>query len=222
MQIIQVAAPSSSAYTITARLKSELATSRSVLWLLSGGSNIALEKEIMEDIETSLTSKLTITLTDERFGPVGHADSNWQQLQDAGFDPKLATAAPVLMGETSLEEAAARYAKTFERLVSSCDTIIGLFGMGPDGHISGILPHTEAATAEGYICGYHTEQYDRITTTFEAIKKCQVAYLVAFGDAKREALENLEQDLSLVEQPAQILKQVREAYVYNDQIGDML
>jgi hypothetical protein len=47
------------------------------------------------------------------------------------------------------------------------------------------------------------------------------AYVFAFGDAKREALQQLrDESLSLDDQPAQIIKQLPEAYVYSDQLSD--
>jgi hypothetical protein len=46
-----------------------------------------------------------------------------------------------------------------------------------------------------------------------------VAYLLAYGEDKRPALENLKTELPPNQQPAQILKDIAEAYVYNDQVG---
>ena len=46
------------------------------------------------------------------------------------------------------------------------------------------------------------------------------AYVFAFGADKKPALENLLTNIDLIVQPAQILKSLPEAYVYNDQVGD--
>jgi 6-phosphogluconolactonase/glucosamine-6-phosphate isomerase/deaminase len=70
---------------LTAHLITELRAGKRVLWLLSGGSNIRAIVEVMDSIDDSLTPNLSLLLADERFGPVGHHDSNWQQLLDAGF-----------------------------------------------------------------------------------------------------------------------------------------
>jgi hypothetical protein len=46
------------------------------------------------------------------------------------------------------------------------------------------------------------------------------AYVFTFGEAKRPQLEILlNSDVPLSHQPAQLLKQLPEAYVYNDQIA---
>jgi 6-phosphogluconolactonase/glucosamine-6-phosphate isomerase/deaminase len=204
---------------LSERLITELAAGKNVLWLVPGGSNITTAVAIMAQIPAELTPKLTVGLTDERFGPIGHPDSNWQQLDEAGFDSKQATRVPILAGFDDMDATVAAYTTTLQSLIARNQIIIGYFGMGPDGHIAGILPHTAAVTAEGLVAGYHTDTFDRITGTFAAIRHCTVAYVFAFGEAKRGALQNLQQDLSLEDQPAQIIKQLSEAYVYNDQLG---
>lgn len=201
------------------RLITELQNGLNVLWLVPGGSNIPTVVSIMNGIPEGLTGNLTIALTDERFGPVNHPDSNWHQLNDAGFNPKKATTVPVLTGLEDMDATVTAYSTMLQSLLSYNQVTIGYFGMGPDGHIAGILPATTATTATGLVAGYHTEQFDRITSTFAAIKYCNAAYLLAFGEAKLEALQNLQKDIPLTEQPAQILKQLPEAYVYNDQLG---
>jgi len=205
---------------LTERLIRALRTGKKVLWLVPGGSNIQTAVEIMRDIPEGITERLTVALTDERFGPVGHADSNWKQLEDAGFDAKQATTIPILIGLDDLHATVAAYTTTLQSLIARHHLIIGLFGMGPDGHIAGILPQSPAASAEGLVAGYHTEQFMRITSTFEAIRHCTAAYVLAAGEAKKEALENLQKDLSPYDQPAQILKQLPESYIFNDVIGD--
>lgn len=175
----------------------------------------------MRVLPSELQPNLTIML-DERYGPYGHRDSNMQQLQDAGFAPGKATVIPVLMPENlSLEATAARYQAAAETAFKNADVIIAQLGIGPDGHVSGILPSSPAVTATGLVAGYRTEQFERITFTFDALKACTAAYAFAFGEGKRAQLETLrDEDLPLTEQPAQILKQIPESYVYNNQIGE--
>lgn len=203
------------------RLIEELQTGDQVLWLVPGGSNIPLAADISKRLPEDLTKNLRIYLTDERYGEVWHADSNTRQLEEAGFDPKQATMVPVLSGDLSLQETTEHFADALADAFASSDVVIGQFGMGPDGHIAGILPGTPAVSSEDLAVGYQTDTFTRITMTFEAIKHVDVAFVYAFGDAKRPALENLlNEDLSLDEQPAQIIKQLPEAYVFNDQIGE--
>jgi len=202
------------------RLGQELSAGKRVLWLLSGGSNIAIEVAIMNTLPPGSQPNLTIML-DERYGPYGHEDSNMQQLQAAGFVQGVATVIPVLTPDNeSIEDTAARYQAAAETAFKNADVIIAQLGIGPDGHVSGILPDSPAATATGLVAGYRTEQFERITFTFDALKACTAAYAFAFGEGKRAQLETLrDKNLPLSTQPAQILKQIPESYVYNDQIG---
>ena len=46
------------------------------LWLLSGGSCVAVAVEAAKLVRADLADRLTVSLIDERFGAVGHSDSN--------------------------------------------------------------------------------------------------------------------------------------------------
>lgn len=219
MQFVRVANSNDGAGLLRDRLAAELAADKSVLWLIPGGSNIPLSVSVMNDIPGQLTSNLSLALTDERYGNIGHPDSNWWQLDQAGFDDKQARRFPVLI-DKNLSATVNHYNDVISQLIMSSDVIIGQFGMGADGHIAGILPDSPAVSATNYVAGYHTATYTRITCTFEVIRRCTAAYLYAFGDNKREALEHLQTRRAVSSQPAQILHQLADAFVINDQIGN--
>jgi 6-phosphogluconolactonase/glucosamine-6-phosphate isomerase/deaminase len=220
VKFIKIADAAGAADVLAKRLIKELRAEKRVLWLLSGGSNIAIEVAVMNKIPSEIQPYLAIML-DERYGPYGHKDSNMQQLLDAGFKPGKATIVPVLVPENlSLEDTATRYQAAAKTAFGNADVIIAQLGIGPDGHISGILPGSPAVESIGLVAGYRTDQFERVTFTFEALKLVTAAYAFAFGGAKREQLESLrDKKLPLGEQPAQILKQISESYIYNDQIG---
>jgi 6-phosphogluconolactonase/glucosamine-6-phosphate isomerase/deaminase len=206
---------------LTARLRKELGTGKRVLWLLGGGSNIAASVKVMDAITDEESEKLAIFLTDERYGELDHQDSNARQLREAGFQPKQAIFVPTLASGLSLGETEERYAQALQTAMEHADVIIGQFGMGPDGHIAGILPNSPATTATGWVTGYEAPPYVRITMTFEALRRITAAYLFVFGASKQEAVSNLQTEtLPLEQQPAQILKELPEAYVYSDQLEE--
>lgn len=203
------------------RLRAELKAGRRVLWLVGGGSGIQATVAVMDELPADLTEHLSIFMTDERYGDVGHVNSNARQLTEAGFTTKDAVFVPMLQPGFSLDETAERYETALKQAVEHADIIIAQSGIGPDGHIAGILPHSDAVTASGWITTYEAPHYTRMTMTFEALRHIDSAYYMAFGDEKKPALTQLrDEELSLDEQPAQILKDIKEAYVYNDQIGD--
>jgi 6-phosphogluconolactonase/glucosamine-6-phosphate isomerase/deaminase len=202
------------------RLVQELENGKKVLWLVPGGSNIPLSVDVMRQIPDDLTANLTIYLTDERYGEIDHPDSNARQLREAGFNPKNARHVWVLAKDLNLDETSEQYAMSVSTAFEAADVVIGQMGMGPDGHVCGILPGTVAVESDKLVVGYVTEQFTRITLTPKALEEhVDAAYVFAFGDNKREALDNLmSKDLPLTEEPAQILKKLPEAYIYNDQI----
>lgn len=221
MQFILTAGWEDGVAALTERLIKELSRGKQVLWLVSGGSNIPASAEIMKHIPADLSQKLTVMPIDERYGPPGHADSNWAQLIQAGFDGQQAKLVPVLRQGQSFEQAVKDYQSLIQKAFADNEIIIGQVGIGQDGHIVGILPDSPAIDATGLVYGYKWSPYQRLTMTFEAFRKLTVAYVFTFGAAKLPTLTALrDQALPLKDQPAQILKELPEAYVYNDQVGD--
>ncbi len=221
MQVYKIGAPEIAIAPLTSSIKSALYLGPT-LWLVPGGSNIPISVAVMARIDNDLAANLTIALTDERFGPLNHPDSNWAQLNTAGFYPKGAKIINVLKEDsTDLATTAANYASELEMELEAVNTVIGQFGIGGDGHIAGILPNSVAtAETEAIVTGYEGTPFSRITLTFAGIRRVNTAFLIATGSGKYLALDKLiHQDLPLNEQPAQILKQLNEAYVYNDVIG---
>jgi len=199
-------------------LNSRLESGQKVFWLVTGGSAIAIAVEVSKQLDEKLLHNLTITLTDERYGIVGHRDSNWQQLKDNGFSLPTATLKPVLSGEP-MPETTANFAKMLKAMFREADFSLGLFGIGPDGHTAGILPGSSAVNEKSLAHGYDGGIYQRITMTVPAIAKLDEAVVYVVGEPKWAVLDQLERDLPLSKQPAQILKQVPKLTIFNDYKG---
>lgn len=220
---------------MSSRISAVLNFNKPVLWLVCGGSNVPVAFDAFQSIKDQVSPKslklLTIGQTDERFGPVGHADSNWRQLREAGFDFDAQTAGnisisirilPILIGKP-LQETVAAYSEAIEAAISdvkkSGGLIVALFGIGADCHIAGILPHSPAVHSSETVCGYEAGKFTRVTLTPKSLKEIDLAYAFVFGDSKKEALKSLcDKRLSIDEQPAQILKELKEAFVYSDEV----
>lgn len=224
MRFIQTDDTKVGADALRDRLKQALYADKTVLWLLSGGSNISDEAIILRGlIEGGKTDKLTVMLMDERFGVVGHADSNWRQLVEAGCDFTQVNAIPVMNHpEKSLEETVADYARVVKQAMDAADIIIGQFGLGADGHTAGILPNSPATSeSTKLVVGYSAPPFVRITLTRHALARVDVAYVFAFGEAKSGALQDLRDGKKpFAHLPARLLGDISETYVYNDQIQE--
>lgn len=190
--------------------------SGSVLLLLSGGSNIELAVNVRQLL--NLTNQLTVGLIDERYGEVGHKDSNWAKLLDSGFETTHISIMPVLHGE-NIELTASNYETLLANSFVSHDTVIGIFGMGTDGHTAGILPESPALNSENLVSYYEGPDFERITITPTAFRRFNVGFLVVFGDGKKEQLQLFNGDVPREIQPAQALKQIPKLTVITDQ-GD--
>lgn len=206
---------------LTERLVRELAEGHRVLWLVSGGSNIPASVQIMDNIPPELSQHLGIMLADERYGDPGHSDSNWAQLLGAGFEGRQAKLIEILQPELDFAQTVKRYNQLATKAFKDYDRVIAQLGIGSDGHVSGILPDSPAIQeTTAFAIGYQAEFYQRLTLTFAALDEVQAAYAFAFGNTKREALLALyNQSVSPEIQPAQFLKRLPEAYIYNDQVG---
>lgn len=194
---------------------SHLRDGEAVLWLVCGGSNIATAVAASRLLGEVTPGQLTIMLTDERYGEVGHVDSNWRQLAEDGFAVPGALMIPALDSQ-SLAASVISYAKALEKEFDRSDYAIGLFGLGADGHTGGILPGSAGATAIEFAVGYDAGTFIRITVTAAAIARLDEVVLVAEGANKWPQLERLAETIAPVEQPVQLLKTAASWRVYSD------
>jgi 6-phosphogluconolactonase/glucosamine-6-phosphate isomerase/deaminase len=221
MKYILTAAWDDGVADLTERLVRELAGGKRVLWLTSGGSNIPSSVQIMDNISSGQSKNLSVSLADERFGEPGHNESNWTKLLQAGFKGKHATLLPVLEAGLTFEQTIEKYNQLIEKAFKDNDVIIAQLGVGPDGHVTGILPNSPATTAKTLVAGYENPPFKRMTLTFPGLRRVTAAYVFAFGKPKQQALVSLrDKALPLKQQPAQILNELPEAYMYSDQVGE--
>lgn len=208
------------AYLFGLELQKHLQEGAQVLWLVSGGSNIPLEVGIMNSLPDDLTVHLTIMPIDERYGPEGHPNSNVKQLYDAGFYSKRAVFyAP--LDSRPLEETVANYARAVQVALDNTTRVIAQMGMGADGHVAGVLPGSPALTDPNLVTAYQGPDYMRLTLSMTALRQVDEVYMFAYGHEKRAALDKLCDDFtSIEEQPAQVLRELKEVYIYNDQLEE--
>lgn len=202
-------------------IRAHLQAGKRVLWLLSGGSAVPIAVAAAQKLADAPVKELIVSLIDERYGPVGFADSNWTQLMQMGFELPGATLHPILEGKP-IKQTADDFADFLARQNTKITYKLGLLGIGPDGHTSGILPHSPAAGAEGLVTFYNGGQYQRITTTAHGLAILDEAVVYATGQAKWPQLERLANTVPVVDQPAQLLKQIPMLTIFNDYKGKAL
>ncbi len=214
IRFVKVASPDPAVQYLVRIITEQITAGRPVLWFISGGSAIGPETQIATLLGSNTTG-LEISLTDERPGPVGHADANAKQLRDAGFPLPFHA---ILDGSGTDNEAQA-FDRYLDQALAPDAYRIGLFGMGPDGHTAGI-PHASAPAVPGLAAAYAAGHFERISMTPRAIARLDEAVLLAMGEAKRPALEMLGRDEPVVIQSAQALKACGHVVVFNDVKGE--
>jgi 6-phosphogluconolactonase/glucosamine-6-phosphate isomerase/deaminase len=91
-------------------------------------------------------------------------------------------------------------------------------GLGQDGHTAGILPDSASVQDDtSAVVGYDWVDYKRMTFGLASLRRVQSAYVFAYGESKREALNRLQSNQEpLTSLPAKILYNIPNVTVYND------
>jgi len=217
MKYIYTDMPIEKAATQTAnKLTDHLNKGERVLLLLSGGSGAAIAISVAKKLSGVNLTNLFVSMTDERYGLVGHKDENWQQLLDAGFKLPGATMYRPLIGQ-AIQKTTELFNEWLYEQFKMADYKFGIFGMGSDGHTAGIKPGSDAVTSTNLAAHLKSEDFERITITFPAIKKIDEAVVQASGTDKRTVISDLiYKDLPLDKQPVQILKTIPQIILYTN------
>ena len=194
----------------------------SVLFLSSGGSALSVLDFIHSDV---LGEYLTIGVLDERYDKT-NKDNNFTQLMQTEF---YAAAKKIGCGfiDTSVREGQTQeeLAVWFEKKIMDWiannpgGSSIATVGVGTDGHTSGIMPFGEAHKmfeelfeGKNLVVAYDARgknQFSkRITTTISFLKKIQKIFILMTGKKKKDAFLRMQEDGSIAEIPARILKKL--------------
>lgn len=198
-----------------------LSEDQSVLWLVSGGSNIQTAVQIQDQLQRrGSLDLLTIGLIDERYGDRGHENSNWQQLIEAGWNTQYGTMLEVLLSPAlGLTQTAEQYQTALHNAKENGSILVGLFGLGSDGHTAGVLPDSAAVDSDENVFAYVARDYQRITITAKFMSKIDFGVVAAFGEAKKEALIDVYVEGLANRIPARQLATVKSLVVYTDNKG---
>ncbi|HET7302418.1 MAG TPA: 6-phosphogluconolactonase [Candidatus Saccharimonadales bacterium] len=208
--------PEEAATLLASALNERLVHGKRVLWLVSGGSAVRCAAEAQR-LLAHTSHGLIVMQVDERFGPPGHPDSNWQKLLDAGFSLRGVKCYPVLAG-AGLQETVDRYEERLAAELAAADEVVALLGVGADGHTAGILPDSPAVTATSLVKAYRGPDFERITLTPPALKRITWALVYAVSPDKQEVLHSLQHSAPVAKQPMQLLKSIPHVVVCNTEL----
>lgn len=204
------------AESIAENISNQLNDGRNVIWFMSGGSSIPLSVAIRELLKIPKSALLHICLIDERYGNIGHQNSNWQALIDAGFNFENCTKHPILQNNVDVEQLAKDYSETIRNILNESQYVVGVFGLGKDGHTAGLLPFNPLMDGNDLYGSYRARDYVRISATPLLIPALDEAVLYVWGGEKRQALSDMLTEGSIDKIPGRILNGAKKLDIYTN------
>ena len=134
----------------------------------------------------------TFLVSDERWVPVDHPDSNEGQARRAWLDHVEVGGLSSMRGDASdISSAAAAYEAVIARVspIEVCH-----LGLGDDGHVASLFPGSPALDVTDRLVvhtGDDLHEWPRLTFTYPAISACRTVVITATGAGKREAFERV-------------------------------
>ena len=166
------------------------------LVLTGGGAGIGLLERIreLEAADPRIDfSRVHIFFGDDRNVPVDHEDSNEGQARDAllnHVDIPEANIHGIGLDGGDMEEAARAYEQLIEELAPK-GFDIHLLGMGHEGHINTLFPHTDAVRESERLVMAVTDSpkppAERVTLTLPAVRRAEQVWLLVSGEDKAQA-----------------------------------
>lgn len=188
---------------IAAILSAIAARGKALIVLTGGGTGIGLLKHVGAHDDGIDWSKVHLFWGDERFVPADDDERNAKQAYEALIDHIAIPAANVHPMAASdgefgddLHAAAAAYqdvlAANAEPGQPAPDFDVHLLGMGGEGHINSLFPHSPATReTERLVVGVEDSPKPpprRITLTLPAVQRSREVWLVVSGEAKADAV----------------------------------
>jgi 6-phosphogluconolactonase len=191
------------------------ARGQALIVLTGGGTGIGLLKHIgSKDVDWS---KVHLFWGDERYVPAADDERNDKQAREAllnhvDIPPNNVHPMPASDGEygADLDAAARSYEAELAALAApgeaAPDFDVHLLGMGGEGHINSLFPHSPAvAETKRLVVGVENSPKPpprRITLTLPAVQRSREVWLVVSGEAKADAVAAALGGAAPVEVPA--------------------
>ena len=197
---------------VTAIVADALAARGVAALALAGGRTPALFLRRLAE-RAAEWSNVVVTLTDERWVPADHPDSN-EGLVRALLVSKVAgiRLVPLFTGAPTPEEGTAACAAALGALPLPFDVVI--LGMGEDGHVASLWPVTPGLTAAftdpspGRAMRPPGTAQPRMTLTLPTLLNSRRIVLLLSGESKRRVLDLAMQDGSAEDMPVRaVLRQ---------------
>lgn len=135
---------------------------------------------------------------DERYVASDSADRNELQARQALLNriPVVETNVHPIgaLSDGTLDHVASSYRTELDRLLGPQPFDLVLLGIGPDAHVASLFPHAAELTATGgtvAVADSPKPPPQRVSLTFDRLTNTREAWILASGESKREAVEEL-------------------------------
>jgi len=181
--------------------------------LLAGGSCLNAVRQAVKELDDSVLGRIHLAQIDERVVPPDDPASNWLQIKDSVGAKlnKFASALPMVPSVEEPDDLAISYEMQLMGLLETADETIGVYGIGEDGHIAGMLSTPDPGEFTQFldgrlVVGFEGRDFTRLTTTAALLTKLSEIVLLTCGPAKVKAVEKINLELAPHKHPAQLLK----------------
>lgn len=201
-----------------------------ILFLTSGGSSF----DVLEHVVIPVGSKISVGVLDERYS-ANPTVNNFIQFKNTQFFQRSENLFEHIL-DTSVQENESldSFSDRYEAMLQTWmvenhnGVIVATIGMGPDGHVSGMMPFPEDSSrfealfnghklVIGYDAGKKNQFGERATTTLEFMRRIHYGIGYIVGENKKDAWNRvIAEKGSLAETPARILREMEDVRVFTD------
>jgi 6-phosphogluconolactonase/glucosamine-6-phosphate isomerase/deaminase len=239
MKTVMHAMPENAIQFLSEAFGKRIVKNEPVLFLCTGGSSAVVAAAVCKDLADRYGDKkgglkwlFTVSLADERFGPEGHPESNLVKLVNLGLPMGKVSTIHLLKGSAVDNDAFSEAVRHFDAFLTDATEkklagklhIAALLGIGSGNQTAGILPGSPVVNPEAtgthditnlrWAAGYHSSILTRITITPDFFPMIDLAAVWIDPKETPDAASRLEEDLSPVDHPAQLLKKAAETIVF--------
>lgn len=166
---------------------------KSTLLLLSGGTSPDLLYKMIA--ESRNLKPGAIALVDERFGKTNHDNSNEKMILETGLFTYIYNEGILIhkiLNDWDLDKTTSKYELVIQDLFKKFPKKMAVMGIGADGHTAGIKPGLDYDHKK-WVVSYDDKGVfgKRITLTFEALSQIDEFIILAFGQSKKKALQEM-------------------------------
>ncbi len=181
---------------IASCMERRLEQQRRASMIITGGSSPGRCYEALSEAELDW-ERVDLVLSDERWVPADHEDSNERQAREALTKNKAASATlhPMYSANADIDARVAELNAELRMLPIPFS--VALLGMGEDGHFASLFPDAEDLESglspdNPELCmavNTKASPHPRLSLTLSAIARSDAIVLLIFGDAKKTVIE---------------------------------